>query len=307
MIIASIDIGSNTVLLLVAEVDLTKFNLKTILNKYESPRISHNLKPGGIISNEKVVELFDILSNYSGIVKTYKPNKVLVCATNAFRIATNSKLISNKIKKRFGWNVEVISGIKEAKLSFLGSTLPFGNDHEEKIVIDIGGGSTEIIYGNSINIKYQKSFQIGVVSLTEKLKTENKDLLHQKDFVQNIFREINVAIPSAIKTIAVAGTPTTLSCINQNISVYDENKVDNSILTLNDITSIYSKLQFMTPDDISKKYGQIVEGRSDVLTAGTFILLILMQLLNIESIVVSSKGLRYGMIIEYMYGLRKNI
>ena len=100
--------------------------------------------------------------------------------------------------------------------------------------------------------------------------------------------------------VAVAGTPTTLSCINQGLRVYNDNLVDNSILTRNDILRITEIISKMRSDEISKVFGQVVEGREDVLLAGCFVLQNFMIFLNIEKIRVSSRGLRYGVLLDYI-------
>ncbi len=300
MIVASIDIGSNTVLLLIAKIDKKNNIIHSIKNFYKSPRISKGLLPGSEISNDKINELLNVLEEYNKIIASYSCKNVFVTATNAFRIASNAHNILQLIKTRFDWDVNIISGPEEAKLSFYGAAFPFQNNIESKTVIDIGGGSTEIISGNSIKIKYLNSFNIGVVSLTEK---NIHNTAKTKEYLLNLFNELKTVIPPANRTIAVAGTPTTLTCINQNLKIYNETLVENSELTLENVKTIFYNLKQMNVDEITNRYGEIVEGRADVLTAGTLILLTLMEILQLDKITVSSKGLRYGVVTNYLMNL----
>jgi len=302
MIVASIDIGSNTVLLLIARILDNNNFIETVKNYYRAPRISKGLISGNKISEDKISELMNVLAEYKIITENYKCEKIFLIATNALRIASNAKEISNIIKKKFNWDLKIIDGDEEARLSFLGATYNFTNS--EKVVIDIGGGSTEIVYGTDEKIIYKKSFPVGVVSFTEKYFKNHlpnfNEIGNIKKDLREIFNELTHFIPFKTFTIAVAGTPTTLSCIKQNIKVYDEKLVDNSVITYEDINEIALKLSNMTAEQIRNQFGQVVEGREDVLFTGTLILMTLMEKLELNKITVSNKGLRYGVIIDYI-------
>ncbi len=302
--IASIDIGSNTVLLLIAEIDITNHRIKTLANFYEMPRISKDLKKTGIISSQRKEKLFKVLENYKKKISEYKCDTILVSATNAFRIAENANEIVMEIKNKFGFNVKILSGDEEAKYSFLGATFDFQLERNT-LVIDIGGGSTEIIYGSKSDILFKKSFGFGVVSLTENFisnyPVNNSEIAKIKTYTTHNFDELSDIIPRAPFSIAVAGTPTTLSCIKQNLKIYSEEKIEKSVLSTKDLENLISKLKTMTPTEIKNSFGAVVAGREDVLLTGTLILFSLAKVLSIEQFYVSGKGIRYGAIIDYMY------
>ncbi|MFA3781917.1 hypothetical protein ABRY23_02490 [Melioribacteraceae bacterium 4301-Me] len=307
MIVASIDIGSNTVLLLIAKLELdSQPFLIPIANYYRIPRISKEIDANGIIQDAAVNRLIDVLREYAIIIKNHKCEKVVVTGTFALRIAANSSAILQKVKELFGWDVIIISGDEEAKLSFLGAAFPFQNDKFIN-VIDIGGGSTEIICGNREKILYKKSFNIGVVTLTEKFidkYTLKLDYYLMEEYVKNFLKLDSLKVfKSSAKTLAVAGTPTTLSAIKQNLRVHIESKIEGSTLTINDIISIVETLKDLTPKEIKNKFGEVVNGREDVLLTGAIILKSSMNLLRIQKIYVSTRGLRYGTIIKYFLGI----
>ncbi|MBU2494799.1 MAG: hypothetical protein KJ571_19420 [Bacteroidetes bacterium] len=303
MIVASIDIGTNTVLLLIAETENNTGKLKTINNFYNMPRIGKGVTYGKNISQDKIDLLLKILKEYKKTAEFYKAGIIILTATNALRIAANGKDIALKIKKELDLDINIIDGDTEAKFSYLGAAFS-GKSKSLNLVIDIGGGSTEIIFGRYDNIIYKKSFQIGVVTLTEKFITENppsvKNISEMKLFIEGTFYELKKYSHEKINAVAVAGTPTTLSCIKQNLKEYNDDKVEGSILTKNDLVKLSGEISAQTNDNIKKNYGSVVEGREDVLLSGTLILKILADIINLDEITVSSKGLRYGAVIDYL-------
>lgn len=301
MNIASIDIGSNTILLLIAKIENNK--LITIENYYEMPRLSKGLLPGKNIEFEKVNLLLKILNNYKIIINKNNCEIVLLVATNALRIAKNNFEIVNLVKEQIGFDIEIIEGEKEAYYSFLGA-LSAADNNNQKVVIDIGGGSTEIIFGNEGNIEFRKSFPFGVVSLTEKflpLLPPNKNQIHNlEEYLRNELSVIKTYKKDNITAIAVAGTPTSLSCINQNLKTYNDEKVEGSKLLKSDIPKLFDTLSVKSGSEIKNTYGSIMNGREDVILAGTIILKIIMEILDLDEFIVSSKGLRYGVILDYI-------
>jgi len=299
--IASIDIGTNTVLLLITKVNNGK--LIPLLNRYRMPRLGKGLLPHRPISEDGIKALFDILDEYRESIEKFNCETVLVNATNAFRIASNSHEIAKIIKQKYGYEVNIISGEKEAKLSFLGAISSF-QSVKNSLVIDIGGGSTEIIYGNQKSISFVNSFKVGVVSLTEKFIKNSppldSEIQKMEKEISSIFAILKTEIPVNPFTIAVAGTPTTLSCIIQNIKEYADNLVEQSEISKSDLLKYSGILKKMKPAEILKTFGKIVDGREDVLLAGVLILEGISGLLKIDKYYVSSRGIRYGAVIDWL-------
>jgi exopolyphosphatase/guanosine-5'-triphosphate,3'-diphosphate pyrophosphatase len=302
MNIASIDIGTNTVLMLIANISKDDKTIKPLLNEYRMPRIGKGLIPGGEINSDSIVRLFDVLEIYADIIKKYNCEKVIAKGTSALRLASNSSDIINKIKVQFGIEVEIISGTEEARLSYLGSISAFNSTNN--IVIDIGGGSTEVIFGTNKSITYSKSFEAGAVNLTENLlkndPPSNKELEELFNRINNVFAKLKNRFPSDALVIAVAGTPTSLSCIKQGLTVYDEEKVEGSFLYKDELHDFVSHLSKMSHSEIKSKYQEIVSGRDDIILAGTAILFLISEILNVKDIAVSGRGIRFGSIIDYL-------
>ena len=304
MIIASIDIGSNSVLLLLAEIDTNNKILIKSKTYYETPRISEGANTTGIINEYRQKLLFDVLNKYYTIIRSSRTDLVLATATKAFRIAKNSELIVKQINEKFGWDAKIISGDDEAKLTFLGTTYPFNKLDEIQGVIDIGGGSTEIVYGNSLNIIFKESFDIGVVTTTEKFFKSSPpsevQIENAINHIDSIYSKIHVTNTESSIFHAVAGTPTSLACINLGIREFNEAMIDNFMLQLKDIIKIKNELMTKDAQTILSDYGEVVSGREDVLLAGTLILERFMMKMGIQEIKVSVRGLRFGVLYKYL-------
>lgn len=303
MNIASIDIGSNTVLMLIAEVDLQTKHLSTIKNYYEMPRLAKGLKSSGRISDEKIYSLFKILENYKSEIEKYSCSKIIATATNAFRIANNANDIIDEVKKKFDINIEVIEGQDEAVYSYLGAS-SLSKENQLNAVIDIGGGSTEIIIGKGKEIIFKKSFPDGAVSLTEQFIKNDPPLESEinliENYIKDTFNELTRQVYNNLFAIAVAGTPTSLSCIKQKLTSFIERKVEGHVLTSDDLIDLTDLLKNKSSKQILNDHKEVVKGREDVIISGTILLKEIVNMLNTNQVTVSGKGIRYGAVINFM-------
>ena len=301
MIVASIDIGTNTVLLLIAEVNLDNLNFTPIKEETRMPRIGQGTKKSGFITSEKIDLLYGILEEYNEIIKAYKCERIILIGTNAFRIANNTSSIIKEIKQRFDYDLNVVSGETEAKLAFWGATSSV-KENCNTMVIDIGGSSTEIILGNVNEILSKVSLQIGSVVGTEHfllhtppLQSEINALRMETD---KLIEKVE-SIESPGKAIAIAGTATTAACMVLGIKEFNEEMVSNYELNQEMITKLLDNLLQLNHSEILAKYGRVMEGREDIILAGIIILIQIMKKYSFEKLMVSTRGIRYGAIINY--------
>ena len=172
------------------------------------------------------------------------------------------------------------------------------------MIIDIGGGSTEIIFGHKNKIEFKQSYLIGAVSLKESFVTNDppssQEISYLDSFLSDEFFSLTHRIPKTFEAIAVAGTPTTLSCIKQKLKYYDESKVEGSLLSLKDLIKLKKNFIGMTAKEIKSKFGTIVKGREDIILIGTLILINILNVLDIRNVYISGKGIRYGALINYL-------
>src|ERR1039457_4134148 len=242
MKIASIDIGTNTVILLIAEIRQNR--IYSLKNEYRVPRIGKGLDSTKIISNEKKTELIQVLSEYNDIIRSYNCEIILATGTNAFRIALNASEIIKGVMDKLGIQINIASSKKEAEYSFLGAISDYNDDDKINLIIDIGGSSTEIISGKWNHITYINSFQTGVVTGTERFFKHDPPLPYEirnfEEFLSSTF--VNLDIPRPARAIAIAGTPTTLVCIQKGLNEYNEDVIQGSLLKYVDILRLKEEL-----------------------------------------------------------------
>ena len=300
MITASIDIGSNTVLMLIAKTDKSTGTLIPLRDEMRIPRISEGLTPGGMIKEKAQDRLMAALTEYFNLIKEYRCEKVIISATSAFRKAGNSMLVKSKIENEFNAGVKILTGEEEAEFAFAG-TAGYDEPGNNRMVIDIGGGSTEIIIGVGENIRFKKSFDTGVVVLSEKYINKDKPSEDNMKKMNREIEEIFSVLPETanipMKTIALAGTPVTLACIYKGLAVYQESKVEGVKLTRSQVNYLQKYLLKFSPAELLSKYPKIVKNREDLILSGTNILLYIMKIFNIAEVIVSTRGIRYGAII----------
>lgn len=302
MIVASIDIGTNTVLLLIANVEPNTFDLIPLVNEYRMPRIGQGTKISGLITEEKIKKLFSILDEYQKIISKFKCEKVIVTGTNAFRMARNTTSIKKLVKDLYGYELNVIPGEKEAEFAYLGANSDL-KDQPLSTIIDIGGSSSEIIFGKGDNIISMDSLQIGSVVATEKF------LLHTPP-LQSEINELEIEADRMIskieliekpgKAIAIAGTATTAACMILGIKEFRESSVNNFVIEKQTLMKLIEDLYCLNPEKILFKYGKVMEGREDLILAGIIILYQFMKSFGFGNVMVSTRGIRYGAIIDYL-------
>ncbi len=283
--------------------DIKNGAIRPLCDIQRIPRISEGLSPGGKISTASEVRLMNVLNEYSSLIREYRCDEIFISATSAFRKASNSREIKKKIEKLFESEVKILSGEEEAELAFIG-TLEYGIPGNSKLVIDIGGGSTEIIFGIGSDIEFRKSFDVGVVSLSEKYFKNNKpapgDLQTAGKHIKTIFGMLPEFKDAPASTVALAGTPIALACIKQGMPNYVENSVEGAVLSYDEISELQRYLAGYSPQELFNMHPNILKGRQDLILSGSSILLILLNLLDIDKVIVSTKGIRYG-------SLRKNM
>lgn len=291
-----IDLGTNTCLLLIASV---KNNLLVTLHEaQEIPRIGKNLYETRNISAESFGKVSDIFKKYISVSEKYNAQQIHAFGTSALRDAANSNEFIKYIENQTGVKLTVISGIEEARYSFEGALFDIGNP-DKYAVIDIGGGSTELSF---IKNGYVDSFSLnaGSVRLNELFFRDNyskKSMLSAENFIMDNINKAEFKIPEGKKLAGVAGTITTLSAIKNNLKNFDATVIHNDVLTIPEIESMFGKLIHMTKDE-RLNIGTYMKGRSDIIISGALILLKIMQFYNFSSLIVSAKGLRYGLMLN---------
>ncbi len=297
MRIASIDIGTNTILLLIADVDSRGIQ-KIILDQQGIARMGKGVDSARVISQETFRRVESFVSDYKKTCDRFSVEKIVATGTSALRDAKNSIDFCRYIFEKTGIAIEIISGDDEAQWTYRGGISEFLDRSEMFSVIDIGGGSTEIIRGNKKYILNKTSTDIGSVRITERILKNspptNASITEARQYIHSQIPKMIQAISSTFP-VAVAGTATTLAALQQKLPVYDPGKVSGFQLTYQMIHSIFLDLRDRSIEQI-KKIPQISEGRADIILAGIMILMGCMEVGSIERVIVSDRGLRYGIL-----------
>ncbi len=294
---AGIDIGSNSLRMLIATVENNK--IKEIHNSSRATtRLASNINVTGMLSPDSIDKSINALKEFQSILKEYDVKHVVAVATSAVREASNGDEFITQAKE-IGIDIEVISGVKEARTMLQGVKAGINVDGTS-LIFDPGGGSTEFIISDSDNnVLFAESFKLGVVKLSDTfdVKHSAKDNIEQcTQCIDEILKELQ--LPTKVDcVIATAGTATTLAAISMNMTEYDWKKINGYTLDINEITRILDMLVTLPYEDRRNVIGMDA-GREDLIIPGILILLSVMRKGGYNKIMVSDFGLREGATIE---------
>ena len=295
--VAAIDCGTNSIRLLIA--DIAGDNFKKVLRTMEIVRLGQGVDqnkafhPDAIDRTLKAVELFRDQIASKGV------EKIRFCATSATRDATNRSLFTNGVRDILGIDVEVIPGEEEAELSFIGATKELRQSDSPFLVVDIGGGSTEFVFGSE-KVDFAKSVNIGCVRMSERhLNTQPPSMAQIAQAIVDIDIAITqaaavVPITTAKTLVAVAGTATTVAAAALELTDYDRHLIHLSRISSDKVHKVAATFQSMNKDQIAS-LGFMHPGRVDVITAGSLVLSRIMAATGATEFVASESDILDGM------------
>lgn len=292
--VASIDIGTNTILMIIADVD-QDCRVNVLSDYQEFARLGENLSQTGLISQKAIERAIDILRKYKNEISKFQVEKVFTVATSAMRRAKNSKKVKKLFEEVLGSKISIIDGDTEAIVTYLGSI----EDSSYSVALDIGGGSTEIITGENGEVLFKKSLNIGVVSLAEEYLQDNsiprfKDKFQLQKQIESYFSFVNSSYIKG-KIYAIGGTATTLAMCALGLKNYNSRLVNNYFLDLKTIQNLLEQFENLTTMQIVTNFN-INPMRADVILTGTMILWVFCKYFGLNGVKVSDKGVRYGVI-----------
>ncbi|MBK9246903.1 MAG: Ppx/GppA family phosphatase [Ignavibacteria bacterium] len=292
---ASIDIGTNTVLLTIAELSPINGSLTILDDVHSIARLGQGVDTTGKIAEEAISRVENILKNYRTICDEYSEITIKAVGTSCLRDASNSREVCDRLSLAIGVSIEVLSGDEEARFCYIGTV----EDDSPATIIDIGGGSTEIISGRNGTIEFGTSIDIGAVRLTERYFNE---LPVSDEIIEYAKGEIYRALTSLPQfefhaITAVAGTPTTVAAMVLQLKDYNAELIHNYQLYYKDIQQVATQLSTLTKEEIIALPG-VHPKRADILLAGVLLLKSIMEFSGRNVCTVSTKGLRYGVLKE---------
>lgn len=303
MKVAALDLGSNTFLCLIAEVSKNQSGVpkidRILSDEVEVVRLGQDVNKTKRLHPDALRRAQACLERFKKTIDLHKPDKILAMATSAARDSDNRDELF-QIGKKLNIPIEIIPGEKEAQITYQGS-ISGQSTNQPRLIIDIGGGSTEFITGDLKQIFQNKSLNIGCVRLTEQFiksqPTTDQDLATAEKFISEGMQEIaSFSTANVSEILAVAGTPTTLAQAQMQLEQFDAQKIDGFKLDQQMLQQWKTKLKNATYEEKIKM--GIPPGRADVLLIGVIILLQTLKLFNKNEITVSTRGVRHGIALE---------
>ena len=294
--VAAIDCGTNSIRLLIA--DITGGNFKEVVRTMEIVRLGQGVDQNKSFHPDAIARTLSAVEKFAQLIASKGVEKIRFCATSATRDASNRDLFTNGVKKILGVEVEVIPGEQEAALSFIGATKELSQSDGPFLVVDIGGGSTEFVFGSE-KVEFAKSVNIGCVRMSERHLNLQPPTMAQ---IAEAIIDIDLAITHAAKVVpisqakslvAVAGTATTVAAAALKLAEYDRYLIHLSRISAPSVHQVAAMFQSMNKDQIAS-LGYMHPGRVDVITAGTLVLSRIMAATGASEFIASESDILDG-------------
>ena len=294
--IASLDLGSNSTRLLIADVSEEKFN--TLERSHVVTKMAEGLEENGFISDEARKRVIKTLKTFLKQIKKHEVVEVFAVGTAAMRDSSNTVEFIDEIKSKLDIEVEIITGHQEGIITSLG-VHHFMDNLQNYLIVDIGGRSTEFIYEDN-NKVVSHSLDMGVVTLTEKyfskLPANRENILKAE---QEVIEKIsNLKISNNKLLIGVSGTATSLGSIYLEQDRFNEDPIHNIEISQLELTNIKNIVQKLSEPEIITKFNGVDPKRAKTITSGIVILENIMKRYENSSIIISKNDILEGLILK---------
>ncbi len=301
MRVAAIDIGTNTVLLLVAERDASGV-LRAVREEATITRLGEGVDKSRVLRPEAIARTAACLERYAAITRALSVTQVAVVGTSAMRDAGGGDEVRATVRAAFGVEARTISGDEEARMTFRGALSGLGVESGEVAVFDIGGGSTEIVIGTAPAgaaqaIRYARSFDVGSVRMTERHVASDPPTADELRALREAVREALREVPrprAGAPIVGIAGTVTTLVAVHLGLMPYDGARVHGYALPVAELDALATRLAGM-PLSERRALAGLEPKRADVIVAGAIVVSEVARALGATGIVASDRGVRWGL------------
>lgn len=300
---AAIDIGTNTVLLLVASIENQQ--LKVIHEEQRIPRLGKGVDAEGSLSEDSMERVIAVLkeykeflsANFSGV------DEVIVTATSAVRDASNREEFINKVFLLTGYSIRLLSGDEEASFTYRGAISVIDeNEKADVFVLDIGGGSTEVALGRKNHLIDAHSFDMGCVRFTERYLIQDPPFQEQikecREAITTLFEGRKFKSKRKVISVGVAGTITSLAAVNLQLEEYEPDKMNGHVVERDKLQKGIEIFSLHTHDQLLELSPKILQGREDIFLAGLLILEEFLNYFGLDAIIVSTGGIRHGVLLD---------
>jgi exopolyphosphatase/guanosine-5'-triphosphate,3'-diphosphate pyrophosphatase len=295
MRVAVIDMGTNSTRLLIA--DVADGRVHDVERRTTVTQLGRGVEHTGRLCTDAIEDVCTAVGDYKARYEEMGAERIFAIATSAVRDAVDADAFLAELRERFGLEVKVLSGEEEAHLTYLGAT-SHRSDEEPTLVLDIGGGSTELVVGNGRDVDFHASLQAGVIRHSERHLCSDPPVPQElEDLADDIRLLVEEAVAAngshPVRAIAVAGTPTSLAAIDQELEPYDSDLVHGYRLRLQRAQRMLSRLASVPLAERLNIPG-LHRDRAPTIVAGTVILVQLMRAFGLEEIEVSERDILHG-------------
>ncbi len=306
--VASIDIGTNSTHLLIAQInpDLKSFTIK--FTEKSTTRLGERDDEGNL-TEDAIERVLETLKRFKEYCSSYGVLKILAAATSAVRESPNGRDLIKRIRENIGFDIELISGAEEARLIYLGVLSGMALENKSHVILDIGGGSTELILANSEDTRALTSVRVGAVRLKNDFFGDepltNSRIQFLKTFIQGSMEpsigkiKRRLAANESISMIATSGTAISLGNLISLDLGEPKQKMHGYKFTKSSLESLLAKLIKMTSLEI-RKIPSLSDRRAEIIIPGALILDTTMDMLNVLDLTISERALREGLVVDWM-------
>lgn len=294
--VAAIDCGTNTIKLLVGV--HTGDDLQVLVRETRMIRLGQGVDATGQLSEEALGRAFAAIDEYADLIAAHTVDRIRFCATSATRDAGNAHLFRAGVLARLGVEPEVLSGDEEAVVAFAGAMSNVPDDVARPIlVVDIGGGSTEVVLGDDTGVLSARSMDIGSVRLHERhIRHDPATRAETEALVRDIDDQLDacgVDLAAAATVVGIAGTMTTVAAGVLDLAAFDPAAIDRSVHAVVDVHAYVDRLVAMTVAE-RLALGYMHPGRADVIDAGALIASRVLRRTTVDTLLVSDSDILEG-------------
>ena len=297
---AALDFGSNSTRSLITSVENGEIN--KIGKKHIVTKMAEGTSSSGNISKNAIARVTEAVSLLFEEINKYKVRSIYAVGTSAMRDSNNFLEVKKTIKEKFNLDIEVISGIEEAKLTLDGALYGFSED-QNTILFDIGGGSTEVIYRDQQMLS-PISYQLGVVRISEEVLPSRPVVDAEEEKAVELIDSLILKDGMDFSTfdfthaIGTAGTFTSIAAISLELDTHDHKKTHLHTIEKDWLKEFYYKLRELSPEEIINNYSCLDPARSTTITPGVLIAVKLMENFKINKLVISENDILEGLILN---------
>jgi exopolyphosphatase/guanosine-5'-triphosphate,3'-diphosphate pyrophosphatase len=300
--VAVADIGSNSTRLLVAEVDGDDGSLEELDRRSVVTRLGQGVESSGALAEEAQARVFSVLDDFAPALEGC--DRRLAVLTSAVRDADNGAKFADAVRERYGLDARTLSGDEEAHLTFLGATAARDRDDPTQLlVIDIGGGSTELVVGAHGEVDFHVSTQAGVVRHAERhLHTDPPAPDEMRALAADVREILENSVPGSVRerveaAVAVAGTPTQVAAIDLVLEPYDASRVEGYVVSTSRLAEIRATLAAL-PLEERRKVPGLHPDRAPTIVAGTIVLGEVLEAFGLGAFEVSERDILWGVALD---------